>query len=273
MHVKSHKLPCPWLRNPKYFKGCGLTDGETCERAWSILGRAALITRNMTSGNRGDMLERLFFHFYVENLKNQYKLMAKKLADVKIEINELLHIGFVPEVTDLHKRHSQIIELFAKRRIHGTEIEKHDLKIKDNYRKTLAINNRRRRKDHTLSSNFRVQLNNIWADVNKWIGERNSMQMTQELTIEVLQNESSWFWKDGLEIDDETIELWKMQERLFRLLEEKKMLESEMNRFESIETAFKTYLEGLPHLPKNEENEEIDADIEEILLDISEALE
>jgi hypothetical protein len=78
MHVTAHKLPCPWLFNPKFFYGVGLTDGETCERAWSILGRYATTTKNMSPQNRRDLLERGILCYFIKNLYSQRKNLEKK---------------------------------------------------------------------------------------------------------------------------------------------------------------------------------------------------
>ncbi len=55
-HVHAHGTSCLKQYHPTSIQGSGQTDGETCERAWSYLGRFARISREMTAGNRFDQL-------------------------------------------------------------------------------------------------------------------------------------------------------------------------------------------------------------------------
>jgi hypothetical protein len=88
MHVKAHQFPCPWRYHPKYITNNGLTDGETCERAWSYLGRFASITKSMKASNRRDTLELAIFSYFMKNLKNQEKNMKSKLDKVRLEFKK-----------------------------------------------------------------------------------------------------------------------------------------------------------------------------------------
>ena len=42
--------------SPRNIEGFGLTDGENVERLWSYLGRFSRMTKEMSSGNRIDLL-------------------------------------------------------------------------------------------------------------------------------------------------------------------------------------------------------------------------
>lgn len=87
MHAKAHTTPtCPWTLDPKYFNGCGLTDGETSERAWSYLGQFSAITKQMTMANRRDTLEIGLFYYYKRNLKRQFENIENRLNEVKFKL-------------------------------------------------------------------------------------------------------------------------------------------------------------------------------------------
>ena len=49
--------------NPRHIPGTGLMDGEGCERLWSYLRQFAPITKEMTPGNRRDLLTHALLHY------------------------------------------------------------------------------------------------------------------------------------------------------------------------------------------------------------------
>jgi hypothetical protein len=270
MHVKVHKQPCPWLRNPKYFTGCGLTDGETCERAWSKIGRCAMITKNMTSGHRMDMLERYLFHFYVETTKNHGKNMQNKLKNIKLEIQELMHNGFTQMVTKEHLEISNIIAHFAQKKRGDTEIERLDLRIKSIYQQLIQYNISYNKLgyNHNQVTTTRTNIYQLAATLPELMASRNRLSgpNRQQLTKQILKDESSWFWKVGLEVEEEKLERWKKQERFFRLVEEKEMLINELHEYSKIKDGFVTFLNEGPSLPvkkPNAETHEAEGDREE----------
>ena len=82
-HVYAHGMSCLKEYHPASIKGAGHTDGETCERAWSYLGRFARITREMSSGNRFDQLSDAKTHYNYTLLSGSLKLMSKKLIQIE----------------------------------------------------------------------------------------------------------------------------------------------------------------------------------------------
>jgi hypothetical protein len=55
-HAYAHNASCQHKYSPRNIEGFGLTDGENVERLWSYLGRFARMTKEMSSGNRIDLL-------------------------------------------------------------------------------------------------------------------------------------------------------------------------------------------------------------------------
>jgi hypothetical protein len=56
-HVYAHGFKCLSIYHPTRIQGCGLTDGEVCERRWSNLGRYHSIVKEMLPFNRWETLE------------------------------------------------------------------------------------------------------------------------------------------------------------------------------------------------------------------------
>ena len=71
-HAYAHDASCQHEFSPRNIEGFGLTDGENVERLWSYLGRFARMTKEMSSGNRVDVLSDALSHYC--------KLKQKKLG-------------------------------------------------------------------------------------------------------------------------------------------------------------------------------------------------
>lgn len=62
-HAYAHNASCQHAFSPRNIEGFGLTDGENVERLWSYLGRFAKMTKEMSSGNRIDLLSDTLSHY------------------------------------------------------------------------------------------------------------------------------------------------------------------------------------------------------------------
>ena len=62
-HAYAHNASCQHAFSPRNIEGFGLTDGENVERLWSYLGRFAKMTKEMSSGNRIDLLSDALSHY------------------------------------------------------------------------------------------------------------------------------------------------------------------------------------------------------------------
>jgi len=62
-HAYAHNASCQHQFSPRNIEGFGLTDGENVERLWSYLGRFARMTKEMSSGNRVDLLTDALSHY------------------------------------------------------------------------------------------------------------------------------------------------------------------------------------------------------------------
>ena len=62
-HGYAHNASCQHQFSPRNIAGCGLTDGENVERLWSYLGRFARMTKEMSAGNRVDLLTDALSHY------------------------------------------------------------------------------------------------------------------------------------------------------------------------------------------------------------------
>ena len=62
-HAYAHNASCQHKFNPRNIEGFGLTDGENVERLWSYLGRFSKMTKEMSSGNRIDLLSDALSHY------------------------------------------------------------------------------------------------------------------------------------------------------------------------------------------------------------------
>ena len=62
-HGYAHNASCQHQFSPRNIAGFGLTDGENVERLWSYLGRFARMTKEMSAGNRVDLLTDALSHY------------------------------------------------------------------------------------------------------------------------------------------------------------------------------------------------------------------
>ena len=62
-HGYAHNAMCRNQFSPRNIEGFGLTDGENVERLWSYLGRISRMTKEMSSGNRIDLLSDVLYHY------------------------------------------------------------------------------------------------------------------------------------------------------------------------------------------------------------------
>ncbi|KAK7471782.1 hypothetical protein BaRGS_00035564, partial [Batillaria attramentaria] len=69
-HSYAHNLGCQLSFGQRYTDGCGMTDGEGCERLWSYLRSFSSSTKKMNLPNRQDLLTDALFH-YAENSLDQ----------------------------------------------------------------------------------------------------------------------------------------------------------------------------------------------------------
>ncbi|KAJ7700640.1 hypothetical protein B0H14DRAFT_3904260 [Mycena olivaceomarginata] len=68
-HAGSHKEACQSANSLSYKPGVGRSDGEGVERTWVVLNPAAFHTKDMSKGNRVDILEdKIDSHNFLKNL-------------------------------------------------------------------------------------------------------------------------------------------------------------------------------------------------------------
>lgn len=92
-HAYAHQASCQHKYSPRNIEGFGLTDGENIERLWSYLGRFAKMTKEMSSGNRIDLLNDALLHYCMQKEK---KLGIRTVIAYRIvyvhTMNTRLHI-------------------------------------------------------------------------------------------------------------------------------------------------------------------------------------
>ena len=93
-HAYAHNASCQHAFSPRNIEGFGLTDGENVERLWSYLGRFAKMTKEMSSGNRIDLLSDVLSHYC--------KLKQRKLGK-NYDTSFSAHSKFHSEYTSIER--------------------------------------------------------------------------------------------------------------------------------------------------------------------------
>jgi hypothetical protein len=86
LHAHVHEWKCFRKYHPIRIIGSGDTDGETSERAWSYLGRFSLISREMLSANRRDLLNDAFHYYKKKKQIRMLKSINIRLINKKKEL-------------------------------------------------------------------------------------------------------------------------------------------------------------------------------------------
>ncbi|KAI0744400.1 hypothetical protein C8Q76DRAFT_604248 [Earliella scabrosa] len=77
-HQYAHREQCQSFQSPNCLPGSGKYDGETNERKWNQTNRAALRSREMSSGARHDFLNDLLSDLNVRNVHNMAQTLVHK---------------------------------------------------------------------------------------------------------------------------------------------------------------------------------------------------
>ncbi|KAG8930347.1 hypothetical protein FRC01_002908 [Tulasnella sp. 417] len=85
-HIGAHGAGCYPKYSLNFMKNVGRTHGERVEQAWSDLGRAKYITREMTPGHRKDTLNTMFSHHNWKILCKEDMRLSKAIHTARKEI-------------------------------------------------------------------------------------------------------------------------------------------------------------------------------------------
>ena len=84
LHAYGHKLECQINFNPRRMEGFGLTDGEGCERLWSLLSPSVPIVRQMRLCVFKDFLSLLIMHISEKKTQKLASSLWKKFNDLSL---------------------------------------------------------------------------------------------------------------------------------------------------------------------------------------------
>jgi sentrin-specific protease 1 len=232
--------------NPKFFSGVGWTDGETCERAWSMLGRYSRVIKSMTSGNRRNLLERGILCYYIKNLENQRRNLNLK----KRRCNEFIGQNQSKVLTnDEHNRISQIIRTFANTQM-GQNLnlnpsceDRLNEQIKQQCRLVQLIK-KELAKDGTqaLRGHYQTMIKQCNERIVKFINERSKIDNVRSLTVKEVRDVKSWFWIETVpSLTHQDIQNWKISEKVLRAKEELNLIEVEKENINSIGSQLESF--------------------------------
>lgn len=89
-HSFAHNMQCQILYGQRHVDGTGLTDGEGIERLWSFLRRFSKISKEMTLGNRQDLLVDALYHYSEKlNMKLVDRIVSRITRAITLKDNSL----------------------------------------------------------------------------------------------------------------------------------------------------------------------------------------
>ncbi|KIJ34732.1 hypothetical protein M422DRAFT_181663, partial [Sphaerobolus stellatus SS14] len=86
-HAYGHQWPCQLLYHPRKVEGFGLSDGEGCERFWSMLKRLIPSLRVSGRYRRRWMIDRQIHHIKKDNLRTLVSFIQRKRKACMKQIN------------------------------------------------------------------------------------------------------------------------------------------------------------------------------------------
>lgn len=105
-HINAHRASCIALYHPRNDASLGDVDGEAVERMWSQLSVFSHTSRNMSSGNRRELLEDAIAEIRQKTKTNLLKNLNSKIRKNDQILNVMQHGKHTSNMVGLHLMHA-----------------------------------------------------------------------------------------------------------------------------------------------------------------------
>jgi hypothetical protein len=229
MHAYAHGIGCRTYFHPDFVEGAAQTDGECAERAWSHLGRLPTVTKNMSNGNRRDLIEVSCYWYNIQLYKKLFKNLTKKYTNIS-DITKKLHLNMVNTLE--HSSESSVRTEFNELRRAGPQKNKKITTLdEDIFLDCIRINRlkdqRYYRTGQHLQSRISVSIQSLYSSVKKKIQLRNEKEKS-DISIEQFLDLSGSFYQSISGFNVMKMKRIEAYCRYMRALEEQTYLKNEL---------------------------------------------